>query len=90
MGPCSRTTGPILGLFVLIWMHFSYWIQIWQYRFDILKFFEKAKFCELFADDIRVEKAKWAMMWGYIQLGKCLLLGVGLTVVRGYGAEVLP
>ena len=25
----SRTTAPILGLFVLIWMHFSCWIQRW-------------------------------------------------------------
>ena len=24
-----RTTGPILGLFVLIWMYFTCWIQIW-------------------------------------------------------------
>ena len=26
-GAISKTTAPILRLFVLIWMHFSYWIQ---------------------------------------------------------------
>ena len=30
-----RTIGPILGLFVPIWMHFSCWIQIWQWKFEI-------------------------------------------------------
>ena len=33
-----RTAGPILGLFVLIWMHFSLWIQIWTRKFKIWKF----------------------------------------------------
>ena len=29
-GAISRTTRPILGMFVLIRMHFSWWIQIWK------------------------------------------------------------
>ena len=36
----SRTTGPVL--FVLIWMHFSCWVQIYiAMKFCISKFFEK-------------------------------------------------
>ena len=30
----SRTTAVILGLFVLILINFSCWIQIWQWKFD--------------------------------------------------------
>ena len=37
----SWTTAPILGLFILIWMHFSCWIQIWQWKFEFWKFLEK-------------------------------------------------
>ena len=36
----SRITGPILGLFVLIGMHFSCWIQIWQWKFEFWNFFK--------------------------------------------------
>ena len=36
----SRTTEAILGLFVLIWMHLSCWIQIWWWKFEI---FEKVR-----------------------------------------------
>ena len=39
----SRTTELILGMFVLIWMHISCWIQIWQWKFTILNFVEN--FC---------------------------------------------
>ena len=37
----SRNTGPNLHLFVLDWMHFSCWIQIWQWTFEFLKFLGK-------------------------------------------------
>ena len=37
----SRTTEQILGLFVLIWMYFSCWIQIWQWKFKFWIFFDK-------------------------------------------------
>ena len=36
--PISRTTEPILGLFILIWRHFSCWVQIWQWKFELWKF----------------------------------------------------
>ena len=29
-----RITEPILGLFVLIWMYFSSWIQMWEWTFE--------------------------------------------------------
>ena len=45
----SRTTGPILGLFVLIWMHFSCWIQIWQWKCEILKFCKKFEIVNMFS-----------------------------------------
>ena len=32
---------PILGLFVLIWMHFSWWIQIRQWKFVFWFFLKK-------------------------------------------------
>ena len=32
----SRTTEPILGLFVLIWKHISCWIQIWRWAFKMI------------------------------------------------------
>ena len=32
LGAISRTAEPTLGLFVLIWIHFSCWIQIWQWK----------------------------------------------------------
>ena len=38
----SRLTAPILGLFVLIWMHFSRWIRTWQWQFEISKISEKS------------------------------------------------
>ena len=37
----SRTTAPILSLFVLIWTHFLCLIQIWKWKFDFSKIFEK-------------------------------------------------
>ena len=55
------------------------------------KYLKNLGISELFADDThRVEKAMWAVMWGYIELGKCLLLGVGLSAASGYRAEVWP
>ena len=42
-GDISRTTEPILGLFVLIWMHFSCSIKIGQWKFEFLKIFEKGE-----------------------------------------------
>ena len=35
----SWVTAPILGLFVLIWVHFSWWIQTWQSKFEFEFFF---------------------------------------------------
>ena len=37
----SRTTASILGLFVLILMHFLWWIQMWQWKFELRKFLKK-------------------------------------------------
>ena len=34
----SQITKPILGMFVLIWMHFSRGIQIWWWNSGILKY----------------------------------------------------
>ena len=34
----SRTTGPNIGLFVLILMHFSCWFQLWAQNVTIVKF----------------------------------------------------
>ena len=31
----------MLGLFVLIWMYFTRWIPIWQWRCELLKFLKK-------------------------------------------------
>ena len=39
----SKTTGPVLGLFVLIWKHFLCWIQIWQWKIWIFKFWWKSE-----------------------------------------------
>ena len=35
----SRITEPIPGMFVLNWMHFSLWFQIWSWTFTISTFF---------------------------------------------------
>ena len=35
----SGITKPKLGMFVLIWMHFSWWFQIWSWNSTILIFF---------------------------------------------------
>ena len=35
----SRINEPIPGMFVLIWMHFSLWIQIWSWNATISTFF---------------------------------------------------
>ena len=35
----SRFTEPIPGMFVLIWMYFSWWFQIWSWNSTILTFF---------------------------------------------------
>ena len=34
----SRITKPTPGMFVLIWMHFSWWFQIWRWNLIILTF----------------------------------------------------
>ena len=34
----SRINKPIPGMFVLIWMHFSWWFQIWSWNFKIFIF----------------------------------------------------
>ena len=39
--PISQSTKPILGMFVLIWLHFSWWFQIWSINSRRLTFFEK-------------------------------------------------
>ena len=39
----SRTTGPNIGMFVLILMHFLCWFQIWSQNMKILKFWKKFK-----------------------------------------------
>ena len=56
----SWTTEPKLGLFVLNWMLFSWWIQIWLWKFKFRKFLKK-KLETLnlsSARDIRVERFK--------------------------------
>ena len=37
----SGITKPILGMLVLIWMHFSWWFQIWSLNSTILTFVTK-------------------------------------------------
>ena len=37
----SRFTEPIPGMFVLIWMYFSWWFQIWSWNSQMLTFFTK-------------------------------------------------
>ena len=34
----SRNTEAKLSLFELIWMHFTYWIQIWQWNYEFTIF----------------------------------------------------
>ena len=34
-----RTSAPTLGLFVLIWIQYSCWIQIWQWKCKIPKYY---------------------------------------------------
>ena len=36
----SQMNEPIPGMFVLCWMHFSWWFQIWSWIANILTFFE--------------------------------------------------
>ena len=43
MGLSSRTSKPILGLFVLKCMDFSCRIQIWQWKFEFRNFLKKKK-----------------------------------------------
>ena len=56
----SRTAAPILGLFVLISMHFSCWIQIWQWKFEFWNFLKNMleNFHLPSAHDTRVERFK--------------------------------
>ena len=37
----SQINEPIPGMFVHIWMHFSWWFQIWSWNSTILTFFTK-------------------------------------------------
>ena len=39
----SRTNEPIPGMFVLIWMHFTLWFQIWSWNSKMLTFFTRGK-----------------------------------------------
>ena len=58
-GAISSTTAPILGLFVLLLMYFSCWIQIWQWKFEFPKILEKFEnFGLSFALNIRAERVK--------------------------------
>ena len=43
-----RNTEPILGLFVVIWMHFSCWIQIWQWKSEFWIFWNFFNFLFFF------------------------------------------
>ena len=75
VGVISRTTEPILGLFVLIWMHFSCLIQIWQLKFLIFKNFEKVwKFDQTSTLDICIERIKH-----FCSSQKCQAQRTGLT-----------
>ena len=42
-----RTRKPLVGLFVLIWMHFLPWIQIWQWKFELEKKKSETLSCRL-------------------------------------------
>ena len=41
----SRITEPIPGMFVLNWMHFSLWFQIWSWTFTFRHFFTNFVSC---------------------------------------------
>ena len=54
----SQINEPIPGMFVLIWMHFSLWFQIWSWNSTILNFFTNIvtfSTCRLSALACRVE-----------------------------------
>ena len=44
-----RTTESTLSLFVLIWMQFSCWIQIWHWAFEFVKVLKKLKLFRWFS-----------------------------------------
>ena len=73
----SRTTAPILGLFVLIWMHFSCWSEKRQWKFEFWSFlgkkFEKFELTSVCSRCIEKDKIRqclvgwwswdWQNMW---------------------------
>ena len=62
------TSEPILGLFVLGWIHFSCWVQIWQWEFDFPKLWKKIdNFGLPSVLDAGMGKVKvdWCIMWEF-------------------------
>ena len=49
----SRTTGPNIGMFVLILMHFPCWFQIWIRNVTILKLLEKIQNCRCWLQRVK-------------------------------------
>ena len=52
----SGITGPILGMFVLIWLHSSRWFQIWSWNSKILT--NLWTFCEHFVQILYLSSAQ--------------------------------
>ena len=63
----SRTTWPILGMFVLIWVHFSCWIQIWPWKFEFHKFSTTKKFENVDLSSVLNPRMKRVKKWDQLQ-----------------------
>ena len=60
------TTRTILCMFVLIWIHFSYWIQMWQIDeklYLFVKFERKKKNPVVWIWNLRREGWSWLKLW---------------------------
>ena len=79
----SRTTGPILGLFVLICLYFSWWFHLWRWHFQIviLFFLNVLTLSSAFATSCRELKGKYDSLTNYTEF-TVLLLDLFSTVFK--------
>ena len=76
----SITTYPILGLCLLIWMHFSCWIQLWQWKFET--FWKSWKFfaCHLQSTSgwrrlSAISRTAWPTLGMFVLIKKYIFIG---------------
>ena len=87
--PLLLIAKPILGLFVLILMHISWWIQICQQKFEFYNIFDKKR--KILAYHMHSISAlrEWIWAYGYVPLFKVQMIMRPLIGMRDLSRSII-